>query len=133
MYSAVKSAIVQYCKDMASRYNMDIITFREWQHKILAEVEKQLSACKNYRFNSVLSKPDVVSALKTLHEDYVLVPTDKASNNITIVCKKFYLSGICNEFKSETFVPVDTSVEEILQEHEDFLLKHGIEMQRKNY
>ena len=130
--SAIKSGIIDYCNSMAKRYKMNIILFREWQHRVFTEVEKQLNDCKNYKFNSVLSKPDIINSLKALHKDFVLVPTDKASNNITIVCKKFYLSSISNELQSETFVPVSTSADTILSNHEEFLCKHGIEMKEDN-
>ena len=131
-FSAIKNAIVLYCKKMASRFNMNIVAFREWQHKILAAVREQLEACKKYKFNSVLSKPDVIIALKELHNEFVFVPTDKASNNITIVCKKFYLERISSEFSSSTFTSVDSRVETILNDHKEFLLKHGIEMDTNN-
>ena len=58
------------------------------------QIQMQLDACKKYKFNSVLSQHDVLKDLSKLHEKFVLVPTDKAANNITVVCKKFYLSLI---------------------------------------
>ena len=39
------------------------------------------------RTKSVFSDPDVVSELSSLHDNYVVVPTDKASNNIVLICK----------------------------------------------
>ena len=84
--------------------------------------------CKTFKFNNVLSIPDVIALLKKLHEQYVFVPTDKASNNITVVCKKFYLNRIRQEFSSSAFSPVDSSVKAILEYHEKFLSKHGIEI-----
>ena len=47
------------------------------------------------------------------------------------MCKKFYLSGICEELRSKTFVPVDTPVETILKDHE-FLHRYGIKMKYGN-
>ena len=32
--------------------------------------------------------------LNKLHEHCVLVPADKASSNVTVVCKKYYLDGL---------------------------------------
>ena len=132
-FAAIKSAIVLYCNKMAARFSMNIVNFREWQHMILAEVQKQLDACKMFKFNTVLSRPNVIASLKKLHEEFVFVPTDKASNNVTIVCKKFYLNRIREELNSCTFAPVDTSVDTLLQEHEEFLSKHGIQMDSNNY
>ena len=49
------------------------------------------------------------TALRELHNKYVLVPADKASNNIIIVCKKYYTEVIRNELagrsgKASTYV-----------------------------
>ena len=38
----------------------------------------------------VLDQPDVKDTLNKLHANYVLVPADKAANNVIIVCKKYY-------------------------------------------
>ena len=35
--------------------------------------------------------------LHDLHRKFVLVPTDKAQNNISIICKKFYIGSLLKE------------------------------------
>ena len=45
-----------------------------------------------------LSSPDVKNALDNIHKDFVLVPIDKATGNIALVCKRFYASVITREF-----------------------------------
>ena len=35
--------------------------------------------------------------LKELHENFVLVPTEKASNNIAVICKNFYIEKSIKE------------------------------------
>lgn len=37
------------------------------------------------------------SRLDILHDQYVLVPADKAENNSVIVCKTHYINGILEE------------------------------------
>jgi hypothetical protein len=37
------------------------------------------------------------SILRRLHDNFVLVPADKASNNIVFVCKNFYYECLLNE------------------------------------
>ena len=37
----------------------------------------------------LLDQPDVKDTLYKLHANYVLVPADKAANNVIIVCKKY--------------------------------------------
>ena len=38
--------------------------------------------------------------LNKLHENYVLVPADKAANNVIMVCKKYYLDVVLKELES---------------------------------
>ena len=74
-------------------------------------------------------KPEVVKELNRLHEEYVLVPADKASNNIVFVCKAHYYNCILNElgitgnstFGNPTYTPTALSKDEILQNHKSVL------------
>ena len=44
-----------------------------------------------------LSSPDVKNVLDDIHKDFVVVPVDKASGSIVLVCKRFYASVITRE------------------------------------
>ena len=44
-----------------------------------------------------LSSPDVKNALDKIHKDFVVVPIDKTTGNIALVCKRFYASVITRE------------------------------------
>ena len=46
----------------------------------------------------MLKQDAVIEYLNELHEKYVLVPIDKAANNIAIICKKYPVTGILNEY-----------------------------------
>ena len=52
-----------------------------------------------------LENEEVVKALSELHSKFVVVPIDKASNNVAIICKRFYIQKLINEVG----VPGDTS------------------------
>ena len=45
-----------------------------------------------------LSSPDVKNALDKIHKDFVVVPIDKTTGNIALICKRFYASVITREF-----------------------------------
>ena len=64
--------------------------------------------------------------LEKLHENYVCIPTDKTSNNISIVCKKFYLKSIRDEL-NDTFIEVNQSVDDVVKEQFADLKKFNIE------
>ena len=34
---------------------------------------------------------NVKDTLRRLHDDFVLVPADKAANNVIVVCKRYYI------------------------------------------
>ena len=53
----------------------------------------------------VLEDEEVQSALTELHSKFVVVPIDKASNNVAIICKRFYIQKLLGEVG----VPGDTS------------------------
>ena len=39
-----------------------------------------------------LSSPYVKNALDNIHKDFVVIPIDKATGNIALVCKRFYVN-----------------------------------------
>ena len=75
-----------------------------------------------------LNRPDVKDDLRSLHKRFVFVPTDKASNNISIICKKFYLDTLLKEAsydinfsdgiqdtENQTYLMVNSSDDSIIQ------------------
>ena len=55
-----------------------------------------------------LSSPDVKNALDNIHKDFVVVPIDKATGNIALVCKRFYASVITRELGLNNNSSTDT-------------------------
>jgi hypothetical protein len=72
-------------------------------------------------YPSAFHKPEVINELNRLHEEYVLVPADKACNNIVFVCKAHYHQCIINELGinstigNRTYTATAFSKDEILQ------------------
>ena len=55
-----------------------------------------------------LSSPDVRNALDNIQKDFVVVPIDKATGNIVVVCKRFYASVITRELGLNNNSSTDT-------------------------
>jgi hypothetical protein len=78
-------------------------------------------------YPSAFNKPEVIRELNILHEEYVLVPADKACNNIVFVCKAHYYQCFINELGinsaigNSTYTPTTFSKDEILQNHASVL------------
>ena len=81
----------------------------------------------------MFSDPEVVRELSSLHENFVIVPADKASNNYTFVCKKYYVSILIEELGlnslpgNPTYNLTDFSASEVLDNHTSVLTSFGID------
>ena len=91
--------------------------FMEWKNAILTKAKQKLDTFSSFHYNSFLSKPYVMEELSRLQRKYVFVPTDKANNNVCIICKKFYVQLIKNEVNSQTYNISSESVESIIDRH----------------
>ena len=80
----------------------------------------------------ILNQPKIKHLLEELHKDFVFVPTDKASNNIAIVCKKFYVEKSMQELniflKSDiknkdysTYVMIDKDIKSVINRHNQYI------------
>jgi hypothetical protein len=74
-------------------------------------------------YPSVFKNTEVVNELRRLHDNFVLVPADKASNNIFFVCKNYYYECLLNELEftstseNPTYTRTNFTKDEILQNH----------------
>ena len=74
--------------------------------------------------------------LRRLHDDFVLVPADKAANSVIAVCKKYYIETLIKELGINTtiihpnsaYIPSTDSFDEILKSHCKFIESVGLEM-----
>ena len=131
-YQAVKSSLLNYIKKKSSKNTLPEIMFDGWKNSILSMVKEKLDNFRPFDFNCVLDKEEVKSELERLQEIYVFVPTDKAKNNVSLVCKKFYVQLLHNEISSNTYELSTESEDDIINRHSDFLTKHGIKLKPEN-
>ena len=82
------------------REGFKLDTLSEWIKSIGVVLKRRIRLLKhsvNTRPESIFSDPDVVTELSRLHENFVIVPADKASNNYTFVCKRYYVDILIEE------------------------------------
>ena len=86
----------------------------------------------------VLDQPIVKDTLEKLHADFVLVPTDKAANNVIMVCMKYYIEilakeiGINTSNTNSTYIPSTESFDDILRTHANFVNFVSLEKSEKD-
>ena len=74
-----------------------------------------------YLKKSVFKDQEAAKCLSSLHDKYVIVPADKASNNIVFVCKSYYYECLIKELginsntsSNTTYKPTSFDKDEIL-------------------
>ena len=72
----------------------------EWSLTLKLIISNKINLFKKTKvkkFMQVLKDKHLVSYFKDLHSKYVIVPADKAGNNIIFVCKYFYIKTLMDE------------------------------------
>ena len=81
-----------YAEWWAKQEQVNVKYLSEWKDRVKELVVDHISGLKG-KFKSpkckVLNQPHVNDTLEKLHADFVLVPADKAANNVIVMCKKY--------------------------------------------
>ena len=114
---------------------VEVDTLSEWVKSVMSLINRRVSVLSrpmSRRHESVFDDPDVDAVLAEIHEKFVVVPADKASNNIVFVCKTHYINCLMEELGISTMTGNPTynltavSKDEILQNHHSVMLTFGI-------
>ena len=122
-------------------------TLDDWSKTVFDAVERKVKKLKKVRKfqprqrTKVLDRKDVKFYLENFQKDFVLVPTDKASNNISIVCKNFYIQVLLKEvgfFDAEkkqdrTYHEIKQTSEEIIKSHDTKSQNFEVLIDKKQY
>jgi hypothetical protein len=86
-------SVEEYARCWTKSLEEELDALSEW----IKSIRKLSKSCIHHLsgkvctiYPSVFKKPEVVNELRRLHDNFVLVPTDEASNNIVFVCKNYY-------------------------------------------
>ena len=100
-------------------------------------IRKCAPKIKSKTVKSVFDDCEAKAELKRLQNDFVIVPIDKAANNLAFICKQHYADIIFLELKysqilsntspSDTYEFITKPPIEIIQEHKNELSKHELE------
>ena len=103
-FKAIISGVDAYIDSVSRKTGTSIQCFTAWKSVLIKKVKSKLNKSKTYRYNNILNKAAVKEELAKLQRDFVFIPVDKAANNVSIICKKYYIEVISNEIEqSSTF------------------------------
>ena len=127
--SSIEKGVDSFISNTLEKYDLDANDFLSWKDDVLSKVDGKISSLKRrhkyHKVKPILKRPEVIEYLETLHSRFVLVPIDKASNNIAFICKRFYVEVILKEIGiigegNATYSRTDMTKEEIIQENNDY-------------
>ena len=83
------------------KVGVDKTAFLDWRNCIAERIDSRIlsldTSKRKTRYHSILKSSSTSSCLSLLQSKYVMVPIDKAANNIAFVCKRFYATVLMEE------------------------------------
>ena len=126
---------------IAKHKNLTVEHMNFWRTKVLEKVDNKIAHLKRkikpHKTNPVLKQPEIIQCLEELHKKFVLVPIDKAANNVAIICKKHYVDVILKEIgvsgnPTDTYKESPKNKDEIIFENLQYLEKLKLKSEEKD-
>ena len=152
-YREAKQINLKKCKDsviksldetilkLSEKYKIDLQLFSNWKNNIVTKLNSRINSIRitPQQTKPVLQDPIAKAYLDELHKKFVIVPIDKAANNVAIICKRFYLTSILQELgipgnTSPTYELVNRSAESIIETNSQLVkLKLGVDLDESSH
>ena len=98
---------------------------------------KKLNRFRYSSKKSILNKPEIRNYLQELHDRYVFVPTDKASNNIAVICKYYYTKillkeiGLLDKKQKSAYTLISEDSQAIITQHVQNMEEVNLDIENK--
>ena len=138
---SIESSVTLAMDNLASRYNLPVNSFFAWKDKILELVDDRVRILNFWKTPSVtkpmLQDEEVLRSLSELHNKFVVVPIDKAANNVALICKRLYIQKLLTEVgipgnTSSTYKLSEDDSSNIIQNNTFLCKKFGISLDDKS-
>ena len=141
-YNKCKNEIIKSLDDfinfLIERYKLDIQDLNDWRNAVITAVENKIYQLKFFvkpKATKPVQKNDSsLSCLENLKQQFVLVPIDKAANNIAFICKAFYIKRILDEvgvtdLPSNTYKICNKDVQNVIDNNIQICDKFGLKVE----
>ena len=88
-FDIIMDACEEYARRWAKKEDVEVDALSEWAKSIADLLKRRVRRIKcsvNTRHESIFCDPEVARELSRLHENFVIVPADKASNVQLYIC-----------------------------------------------
>jgi len=107
-------AVDDDCKKWSKLEGYRVSALDEWSETVKLIIKNRISKLQRRKFrvrSKILQDRHVKAYLSELQEKYVLVPADKAGNNIIFVCKYYYVQTLMRELGLESSSTINSTYE----------------------
>ena len=101
----ILDSVEKYARRWAKNEDVEVYTLSERVKSVMSLVNRRvsvLSRTMSRLHELVFDDPDVAAELAEIHQTFVIVPADKASNNIVFVCKTHHINCLMEELGMST-------------------------------
>ena len=128
-----REAVASYKHKWSRKERVHLRVLNEWEHKVNECIEQRIRLLRRKRINRrqhVLKPGKHLRYLRELQSKYVLVPADKAANNVVVVCKKYYLQVVLKELTTTcTYDREARGCMHVVNDHLKFMAINRIEVE----
>ena len=104
--NTISNGVEVFVKSLSDNKGVDVSYFDNWKFSLMNLVEEKISMYASKvnikEVSSVLKDCNAKNELNKLHQDFIVVPIDKASSNVAFICKRHYADVILDELKFST-------------------------------
>ena len=126
-YSSVHSALDVFINSICESTKLLRTNFSAWKRILLNNVDRILRGAPKMHANPVLNDPLNIRDLKDIQDNFVVVPIDKASNNVSFICKKYYKQVLNEEIlNSGNFIPSNNTENNIISDYSGLLALYNV-------
>jgi len=132
LISSIEKDLDDHISKQSKKKKLPENTFQLWKLELMSKITSSLDHTQSRKTaKPILKDPQVIKDLRKLHSEYVFTPTDKASNNVSIVCKHFYHMMLQDELQSPTYCDVTEQEEDIVHRHVNDLQEKGLTVEEE--
>ena len=127
VFVSVGHDLKEFVKKWANKEKIAETCFSQWLVEVnkclRSRLDKIVNDYKLPKYSSVFDDTKAKACLRELKDKFVLVPVDKASKNVSVICKQFYMKVLLDELVSNdsTYYKLDSSIDNLFNVHQKYL------------
>lgn len=124
--SNILIGLTECVNNLSCKYKIAAHEFQNWLNAISLEVDTRIEQIKNnidiIKHKSVLNNSSSKRCLEELQNNFVMVPIDKAANNVAFICKRYYAIVLLKELglygtSSPTYERINIPISDVVSNH----------------